>query len=1059
MRTNIKLLVTSIFLAGSIFAWAQQKTITGQVTDSDGFPVADAYVYVQGTDNGVYTDANGNYTLSVNQGDTVAVEFIGFDSSSIAVGNANNYNLELSKGGSVDLGTTVATALGIEREKKALGYAVQEVDGDMLNASKSNNALSSLSGNVAGVQISTPSGNMGGSARVLLRGAASVTQENRPLIVVDGIPMSNDNFNSVNTQRGAGGRDYGDNSFDIDPNNIEKVSVLKGGAASALYGSRGMNGVILITTKSGRKGVDQVEINSGVSFESISLFPKLQRLYGGGSSDTFEQVDINGNTYNIVEYSMDESWGPRYDPNISVLHWDAFDPEFPNDYLRPRPWVAPENDAKTFFQTGVTYNNSIAFSKSFDNSVMRMSYSNLYVDGMFPNSKLTRNSVNLGINSKFSEKLTVSGDLTYVNNNAFNRPEVGYGDNSVIQKMLQWGQRQLDYGRLRNYILPNGSQRTWNRRGWDNGEPLYSDNPYWTAYMNTAEDERNRFYGNLKLRYNITNHLYAMGNIYGDGYAMTGSERVAIGSQAQSEYSQVNRNARELNYETRLHYDRDYGTISVNSFIGGNIRDEYYKSVLANTEGGLIAPGIYNLGNSTDTPTVTNFLRQRRVNSLLGLLSIGFNDIFFVEGTARNDWSSTLPAHNNSYFYPSVSGSFVFSELIKENWLRFGKIRAGWARSGNDTDAYQLLNTFVSGGTFNGAPTFTLTTTNKNNELVAENVDSWEVGLEMSMFKGRFGFDVTYYDQKSSQLLMPVQISSTTGFSATAENSADMRNKGIEALVYASPLKTQDFSWDITWNFAKNDNMVEGLLEGIDALRLTNAPFNIQLWAVAGKKYGQLRGFDFVYDNAGNKVILPNGRYARTAQVQDLGSVLPDYNMGLRNTIRYKNLALSFLIDMQKGGKYFSTSNMWGMYSGMLEETAANGIRENGIVMDGVQGTITYDQNGNYTVTDTSPNDVNIPAFIWGAWYYSGPHSQNVFDADYFKLRDVTLTYSFPQNFLGPFKGVDVSLFGRNLLTWGLDNKNFDPEMATSGSGNIQGLEGGSLPPTRTYGMNLKLQF
>ena len=1058
MRTNIKLFFTAILLASSIFAWAQQKTITGQVTDSDGFPVADAYVYVEGTDNGVYTDTNGNYSLSVNQGDTVAIEFIGFETQTVTVGNANSYNVAISQGGSIDLGATVATALGIERDKKALGYAVQEVDGDMLNASKSNNALSSLSGNVAGVQISTPSGNMGGSTRILLRGAASVTGENRPLIVVDGIPMSNENFNSTNTQRGAGGRDYGDMGFDIDPNNIESVSVLKGGAASALYGSRGMNGVVLITTKSGKKGQEDIELNMGISFESVSLFPDLQNQYGAGSSDTFEQVEINGTTYNIVEYGLDESWGPRYDPNISVLHWDAFEPEFANDYLTPRPWVAPENDVKSFFETGVTYNNSVAFTKSFDNTTARLSYSNLYTDGIYPNSNLERNSVNLSVNSKFSEKLTVTGDITYVNNNAFNRPEVGYGSNSVMQKFLQWGQRQLDYDRLKSYITSDGRQRTWNRNAWNDYTPHYSDNPYWTAYMNTSEDERNRYFGTLKLKYDITDGLYLMGNVYGDGYTLSSSERIAVGSQPQSSYSLATRTSRELNYESRLHFDKEFGKFSLNSFVGGNIRKEHYQRLSSNTEGGLVVPLLYNLANSSEPVTSTNFLRERRVNSLYGMVSVGYNDMFFIEATARNDWSSTLPSGNNSYFYPSVSGSFVFSEIVNQDWLRFGKIRAGWAKTGNDTDPYNLLNTFVVGDLFLDHPTFTLTTVNKNDELVAEEIDSWEVGLEMSLFKGRVGLDLTYYDQQSYDLLMPVQLSAATGYASTVENAAQMRNKGIEALVNITPLRTNDFEWNVTWNFAKNENEVEQLMEGVDALQLTVAPFRAQLWAVEGMEYGQIRGADFVYDDAGNKVVLANGRYASTP-VTDLGSILPDYNMGLRNTFTYKNLSLSFLIDMQKGGKYFSTSNMWGMYSGMLEETAANGIREDGIVLDGVTGTVTYADDGSYTVTNTAPNTTNISAATYGYNFYAGPVTQNIFDADYFKLRDLTLSYSLPESIRGPFKGVDFSVFGRNLLIWGLDNDNFDPEMATSGSGNIQGIEGGSLPPTRTYGMNVKLRF
>lgn len=1057
MRTNIKLLLTAFLLAGTVFAWAQEKMITGQVTDSDGFPVADAYVYVEGTENGVYTDSDGNYSLSVNQGDQVAIEFIGFETKTIAVGNANQYDVSISRGGAIELGATVATALGIERDKKALGYAAQEVDGDLLNATKSNNALASLSGNVAGVQISTPSGNMGGSARMILRGTASVTGENRPLIVVDGVPISNENFNSTNAQRGAGGRDYGDMGFDIDPNNVAEVSVLKGGAASALYGSRGANGVILITTKKGTKQED-IEVNAGVTFESVSLFPKLQRQYGAGSRSDFITQEINGQTYNLVEYQLDESWGPKYDPNISVLHWDAFYPEDEANYLRPRPWVAPENDAETFFDTGVSFNNSVAFSKSFDGTNARVSYSNVYLDGFFPNSKLNKNSFNVDLSTKFSDKLTAKGNITYVNTNAFNRPEVGYGDNSVMQKMLQWGQRQLDYDRLKNYMAADGSQKTWNRTAWNNATPLYSDNPYWTAYQNTAEDERNRYIGSFKLQYDITDDIYAVANVYGDGYTMSGSEKVAVGSQATSAYSLFDRVAREFNYEGRLHYDKDYGDFSVNSFIGGNIRDEHYKRLSAATVGGLVVPGLYNLSNSKDKSTTSNYLREKRVNSLYGMLSLGYQDFLFVEATARNDWSSTLPEANNSYFYPSVSTSLVLSEFVKQPWLRFWKVRGAWARTGNDTDPYVLADTFVAGDVFLGSPSFSLNTVKKNQNLVPEQTDSWEIGMEMSLFRDRVFFDVTYYNQYSRDLLMPVQVSPTTGSTGTFANSAEMSNKGIEALVKVTPIKSEDFSWDLTWNFAKNTNIVEKLNEDVPALNIVNGIFGAQLWAVEGKEYGQIRGTDFIYDDQGNPVVKANGLYATTA-IKDLGSVLPDYNMGLRNTFNYKNLSLSFLIDMQKGGKYYSVSNMWGMYSGMLEATAANGIRENGIVLPGVTGDVANNGDGTYTVTNTAANTTNISAADYGYNFYVGPKAQNIFDADYFKLRDVSLAYSLPKNFIGPFKAVDVSVYGRNLLIWGLDNKDFDPEQTTTGSGNIQGLEGGSLPPTRTYGMNLKLQF
>ncbi|MDO5510408.1 MAG: SusC/RagA family TonB-linked outer membrane protein [Weeksellaceae bacterium] len=1049
-----------LLLFVTLFVWAQQKVISGRVTDSDGFPVQDAYVTVVGTDRGVYTDADGNYSITVNQGETLSIEYIGMDSQTVVVGAGDRYNVAMASGGIVELGTVVSTALGIEREKRSLGYAAQQVDGDLLSASRGNNALASLSGNVAGAQISAPSGNLGGSTRIILRGAGSVLGENRPLIVVDGIPMANSNFNTTNAQRGAGGRDYGDGMFDINPDDIESYTVLKGGPAAALYGERGANGVIMITTKKGRKGRDEVVLNSGVSFESISLWPRMQNMYGGGSSDSFQSVNINGTDYNIVEYSMDESWGPRYNPNISVLHWDAFDPEFPADYLRPRPWVAPESDSRDFFNIGVAYNNSVAFSKSFDRTLARVSLSHVDATGIQPNSNLKRTTAGLSIGTQLFDNLSVTSDLNYSRTDGFNRPEVGYGNNSVMQKFVQWGQRQLDMNRLRNYMLPNGAQRTWNRQAWNNPAPQYSNNPYWSAYQNTADDLRNRFYGNVKLRYDLgmIEGLYATGAVYADMYDLRIRERVAVGSQELSRFYQAQRNFTEMNYEARLHYDRNYGDVSVNSFVGGNLRNNKFSNLIGQTVGGLVVPGIYNLANSVSQATVTNFLEEFQTNSVFAMLSLGYMNTFFIEGTARNDWSSTLPQANNSYFYPSVTASFVFSELVDSPWLNFGKLRGGFAEVGSATNPYNTSDVFLAGLNFLGNPSFGLPTTRANSNLRPERKKTWEVGLEMSFLQNRLGFDVTYYDEQTYDLILSSETSYTTGYNAMWLNAGTLRNKGIEALVNVVPVRTEDFDWTVTWNFAKNDNIVEDLYGDMESVSLVNAPFRAQLWAVKGERYGQIRGTDFVYDDAGNKVVGANGLYLQSP-VTNLGSIIPDYNMGIRNTFRYKNVRLSALIDIQKGGNYFSVSNMFGHYSGMLEATAENGVRENGVVAEGVRGTVTYAEDGSYTVTDTSVNTINVPASTYFSHYYSGPVAQNVFDASYVKLRDVTLSYTIPKRLVNMFEAVEFTVFGRNLLIWGLDNPSFDPEMATAGSGNIQGLEGGNLPPTRAYGLNVKLHF
>ena len=943
--------------------------------------------------------------------------------------------------GTKDIEGVVVTALGIKREKKSIGYAAQDINGDVLSKARQNNAVSALSGNVAGVQVTAPS-TMGGSSRIVIRGIGSVTGENRPLIVVDGVPLDNSNYNSTSTQRGGGGRDYGDASFDINPDDIETVTVLKGGPAAALYGARAGNGVILYTTKSGKKGKTEITLNSGVSFESIYKYPNLQKEYGGGFGP-FEQVNINGKNYNVAYYAMDESWGPKYDPNVKYLPWNAFDPEFADDYLKEIPWVAPKNDVDSYFETGANFNNGVSFSKGFQGTNIRVSFNNNKIEGILPNSTLTKNNFAINVNSDLSEKVKIESSLNYVLTKGFNRPEQGYSDNSVAQKFFQWGQRQLDMSKLRDYKLANGSQRTWNRVSWDDATPMYSDNPYWTAYENVSNDKRQRVFGNFGLTYKITKNLYAVGNIYGDVYSLYTDERVAIGSQAQPYYSEALRNFSEYNFEGRLHWNTKFSDFSLNTMVGANRRDAKYNSVSGTTVGGMVIPNFYSLSNSVSPAQASNYKSWRRVNSVFGMASLGWKDMLYLEATGRNDWFSTV---TEDVFYPSLTGSFVFSQVFKPSWLSFGKVRAGWAKVGNDTNPYNI-ETYVDARTpFQGNPRYSNPTAANNPNLKPELKTTMEVGLEMKLFNNRFGFDVTAYDVKTNDLITPLEVDPATGFGSKWVNAGELENKGIEATVFVSPIKTNDFSWDITWNFAKVDNTLNKLYEDVQTLQLTTAPFKARLIAEVGNRYGQIYGTDYVYDANGNRLVDANGRYIASA-VKALGSIVPDYNMGLRNTINYKNFNLSFLIDRQKGGSYYSTSHMWGMYSGMIEPTVANGVRENGIILPGVFA------NG-------TPNNKVISAQRWGADHYSRVDAQNVFDASYWKLRDVTLSYSLPKSLLGDsVQGVTFSIFGRNLLTWGLAWKGMDPEMASYGSGNIQGIEGGSLPSTRIYGFNAQIKF
>lgn len=937
----------------------------------------------------------------------------------------------------------VVTALGIKREKKAIGYAAQTITGENISEAGQNNAVSALSGNVAGVTVTAPS-SMGGSTRILMRGISSLTGENRPLIIIDGVPLDNSNINDVDTQRGAGGRDYGDASFDINPDDIESVTVLKGGPAAALYGSRAINGVILYTTKSAKRGRTSIELNTGVSFESIYIKPKLQRQYGGGLSDTFEKVTIDGKVYNVNDYTMDESWGPKFDPNLLYLPWYAFDPEFSNDYMKEVPWVAPKHDVESFFNTGITYTNNISISKSFEKTNLRASYTNTNISGIVPTSEIKKHNFNVNLNSQLSDKLKFESVVNFVQTHGFNRPEQGYGGNSVAQKFYQWGQRQLDMSKLKDYKLSNGMQRSWNRTAWDDGTPYYSDNPYWTIYENTTNDRRSRFFGNVGLTYNILDNLYVVGKVYADTYSQTNDSRVAVYSQAVPGFAKFNRNFSEYNYEMRVHWDpRISDNVTLSTLVGANRRQNKYSDLSGNTVGGLVIPQFYNLSNSVETPRAENYDFYKRVNSVFASASLGIMETLFIEATARNDWFSTV---SQDQFYPSVTGSFVFSNILKADWLNLGKLRAGWARVASDTNPYQLANYVNQGVNFNGGPTYSLQTRYNDPNLKPEIKSTTEFGIEASMFKNRVGFDVTYYDVKINDAILPLAIDPSTGYASLMINAGEISNKGLEATVNITPIKNDDFSWVMNWNFSRNRNKVVKLYDDAKTLQLTNAPFRARLLALEGESYGQIYGTDFTYDNNGNKIIGASGLYTPTG-LKNLGSTLPDYNMGLRNTFKYKSFSLSFLFDMQKGGKYFSTSHMWGMYSGMIEESALGGNREAGIVLDGVKA-------------DGTANTTNISAQRYGAMHYNTVDALNVFDADYIKLRDLTIAYDLPKSIIGDhLQGVRVSAFGRNLLAWGLDWKGMDPENTSYGSGNIQGLEGGSLPSTRQYGVNVSFKF
>ena len=1047
-----------LLFVGINVSYAQTRVITGTITSTeDGQPIPGVSVVVQGTTLGTVTDMDGNYSLQVPQdAQTLVFSFVGMATREVAIGNQSTINVEMQPQ-TFGVDEVVVTALGTSRAKKSLGYASQGVSGEDVSSTNVLNPMTALSGKVAGMQIQGQ--NFSGSQNILIRGASSFSQNNQPLFVVDGIPISNENFNTTEAQRGGGGYDYGSMINDLNPHDIASIDVLKGSAASALYGSRGQNGVIMITTKSGRVGqrAFSVEVNSGVSFETVSILPRQQNLYGGGYGD-FNTVTIPGHgEFEVVYYAMDESWGPRYDQNRQVLHWwGAADFEKGiTDSPVTAPWVAPANDVRSFYETGITYQNSVNVVTSSDIYALRIGYTNSHMTGIHPNSTQDKHNFNInGESSLFDGLIALNSNLNVAYTETLGRPQFGYGDNSQSQKFFQWGQRQLDFDRLRNYKNPDGTQRTWNRRAWNNGTPVYSDNPYWTAYENYQDDDRIRLFGMAGITVNLTDYLRAVGNFYYDTYTFNQRERVAVGSQAMSLFRQINRQATETNTEAKLELNKNVDDFSILAMLGGNSRVENYSRFQGETNGGLGIAGLWNLNNSINQPLLDDFRRELKVNSLFASASVGFRDMLYVDGTYRIDWDSTLPEDHNSYGYASVSASFIASELFDLPWMDNLKVRANYGETGSGTAPYQIFDVFTIGNSFNGNPTYTSQIRLRNQDLQPEQTSEIEFGLEGAFYKNRVGFDFSYYNRNTENQIVPIEVSGASGFVERVINAGKINNQGIEISAYGSPVQTNDYSWEVSVNFAKNTNKVLELPEELGGkIQLVAAPFGgALLTAVEGATFQELIVYNYRFDENGNRIVGDDGFYLR-GELESVGSVLPDYTAGIRNAFRYKNIDLSALIDISKGGKYYSLTNMWAMYSGMAAETATptsdgNTIREDGLVLEGV-------------TEDGQPNTTNISAIDFAELHYHGygtPSATSVFDASYVKLREITLGYTFPK-FTDVIQSLRLSLYGRNLAVWGLDNKGIDPETVVGGSGNIQGLEGGIIPATRTFGFNLRVNF
>lgn len=982
-----------------------------------------------------------------------------------------------------DIEGVVVTALGIKREKKSLGYGSQSVKSEDLNKVPTANFSSNLSGKVAGLSIKS-SGNVGGSVDVTLRGYRSMTGNNQPLFIIDGTPLLNVS-NSINSSGLA--IDTGNTISDINPDDIAEMNVLKGAAATALYGSRAANGAIIITTKKGKKSQKlDIEFTSSLSVATINkeTFPTYQTVYGQGyghgysygANDMFD--DYNGEP--MAPTYEDASYGAPFNPNQLVWQYTSFIPGHAN-FGKATPWVAAKNDPSYLFNTGVTYNNSISFGKANEVSSFRLSYQNVYGNDILPNTKLNKNTITGTASYKIADNLTANLYATYVTQNTVGKNPTGY--HGLTGNFRQWWAVNVDMKDQKDlYFNSGGKNYSWNIKDPSDISPAYWDNPYFRLYQNYITDSRQRFAGNFSLSYDVNEKINILARASHDGFSYFLDERRAVGSlpdnmsigpstgEQPSGYAVVNQRRNEENYDLIGTYKDKYfnDKLSFTGLIGTNINVQSFYSNSQSTQGGLFIPGVYSVTNSAATPNLPLITdTTKKVYGVFGQASFGIDDTYFLEGTVRNDTSSALPESNRNYWYYSGTFSGVISNLpfLKDSSvLNFGKVRASYAEVGNDLGANQLLNQYGVVTPF-GSPTFAYNTTAKNPDLKPERTKSYELGINLQFFKNRFGVDFSWFRNDTQDQILALPVSSATGNSAKVQNVGNMRSKGFEVALNLVPFKSQNFKWETDINWSNPRSKVTELASGVENITLGSFQGGVTINAALGEDFGAIKGTDFVRDPNGNPIVASNGKYAKTNTNTVIGNMQADWFGSIINKISYKNLALSFQIDWRQGGDIFSLDQYYGQNTGIYPEQVfmndlGNPVRNTladggGIILPGVKNIGTA-QNPQYVA-----NDKRIDASSTGAFGYgSYPASQFVYDATYVKLRELALTYTLPKSLLETtfIKGASVSLIGSNLWIIKKYLPYADPESGLS-AGNVQGYQTSPLPTTRTFSFSVKLNF
>lgn len=993
--------------------------ITGRITDDKGNPLSGVSIALKGTNKGTTTNANGDFSIDAKRGDILIISYVGFAEQAITVGSDTRLSIAMSPG-ATQMTEVVVTALGIKKERKALGYSVTEVKGSELTQARETNVANSLVGKIAGVNVNSVSGGPGSSTSVVIRGVSGF-RNIQPLYVVNGVPMSNaladGNDQTTSGSQWYNSSDYGDGIQNINPDDIETISVLKGAAASALYGSRAKAGVILITTKNG-SGKGTLEFNSNTTVDQVIDLTDWQYEYGNGANG------IKPTTAAAAFDAGNSSWGARLDGS-NVVQFDGVS----------RPYSAQKGNLGRFYRNGTTLTNTVSFGKAFDGGSIRFSASNLHNTAAVPNSGLNRNTFNLSTVFNVTKNLTVDVKANYIMDKAKNRPILGDGaGNANFQAMFL--PTSLNITTLSPATKPNGDELLFTNNN-------YATNPYFAAYNFINNTSRNRLIGTASARYTFNNGLFIQARAGRDFYY---DRYTGVVPNGAGYYAQANRNITEMySRVSELNTDvlagktfKASNDLSITVNAGANLMK--FRNELT-TEGGttFAVPYVYTILNAKNK-TIEYKDRRSEVHSVYGTIDLDYKGFLFLNASGRNDWFSTLaPSNDLDVFYPSINASFVFSQFVKPSWLNYGKIRAGWANVGAGTDPYlTLLNYNLMGSQLNGLPLGTISNNSiPNKNLRPSQASEIEIGAELTMLNSRLSVDVAWYNKKSKDEILEAPASITSGYNAVVLNIGELKNTGVELLLTGKILpKTSPLSWTSSFNGSINNNEVISLSEGQAYLPVGTSRTGVGfIRQIVGLPAYQVMAFDYQYDASGKIVLGPNGIPAQ-GDLKPWGTAFQKYTAGWNNEFSWKNFNLSFLIDGKFGGKIFSATDYYGYFFGLHKNT-----------LEGRDKNFNPDPNGQATNAQAYYTQLAVNA-----------SRLFVYDASFIKFRQFTLGYTMPAKwFNNKIKGASISLVGRNLFILMKKTDNIDPE--SSYSGYTQGLELGGVPPVRSYGVNLNVKF